>query len=220
MKKIILVLLVTMSVSLFAQKEIKEGVISTKVTMSSDNEQMKAAFAMLGDLSTITYFKGNKGRTEMDNPMAGKTTSIINNDTKETLTLMDNPMMGKKYIKQSLKKSEEELKEITVTPNGETKTVAGYECKGYDVVTKQQGVELKIKMFVTDKIVAQEQYSAALGGKIKGFPLYMNISMNQNGMDMDTIMEVTEIKSESVDDSKFDMTVPEGYEKLEMPNAK
>ncbi|HBK72369.1 MAG TPA: hypothetical protein DDZ39_12070 [Flavobacteriaceae bacterium] len=220
MKKIILVLLVTFSTTIFAQTALKEGVITTKVTMSSDNEQMKAAFAMLGDLSTTTYFKGSKGRTEMDNPMAGKTISIVDNDTKKTLTLMDNPMMGKKYIKQNIKKSEEELKDIKVTPNGETKTVVGYVCKGYDVVTKQQGVALKMKMFVTDKIVAQEQYSAALGGKIKGFPLYMIVSVNQKGMNMDTTMEVTEIKSESVDDSKFDMTVPEGYEKMEIPNAK
>jgi len=220
MKKIILVLLVTFTMNVFAQTALKEGVISTKVTMSSDNEQMKASFAMLGDLSTKTYFKGNKSRTEMDNPMAGKTTSIVNADTKETLTLMDNPMLGKKFLKQSISKSDEELKDIKVTPNGETKTVAGYECKGYDVVTKQQGMELKMKMFVTDKILAQEQYSAMLGGKIKGFPLFMIISVNQSGMSMDTTMEVTEIKNESVDDSKFDLTVPEGYEEMKMPNAK
>jgi len=217
MKKIILVLLVMLNLSVFAQTELKEGVISTKVTMSSDNEQMKASFAMLGDLSTTTYFKGNKARTEMDNPMAGKTTSIVNNETKETLTLMDNPMMGKKYLKQTIKKSEEELKDISVTPNGETKTVVGYACKGYDIVTKQHGTEIKMKMFVTDKILAQEQYSSMLGGKIKGFPLFMIISVNQSGMNMDTTMEVTEIKNESIDDSKFDMTVPEGYEEMKIP---
>jgi hypothetical protein len=220
MKNIILVLLVTFSMSVFAQTALKEGVISTKVTMSSDNEQMKASFAMLGDLSTKTYFKGNKSRTEMDNPMAGKTTSIVNGDTKETLTLMDNPMLGKKFLKQSIKKSDEELKDISVTANGETKTVAGYVCIGYDVITKQHGAELKIKMFITDKILAQEQYSAMLGGKIKGFPLLMTISINQSGMSMDTTLEVTEVKSESVADSKFEMIVPEGYEEMAIPNAK
>ena len=43
------------------------------------------------------------------------------------------------------------------------------------------------------------------------------ISMNQGGMAMDITSEVTEIKSESVDDSKFDMSVPEGYEEMKIP---
>ena len=220
MKKLILVLLVTFSMSVFAQTALKEGVLSIKMTMDTDNEQAKAAFAMIGDITMTTYFKGQKSRTEMESPMTGKNTNIVNNDTKEVLVLMDNPMLGKKFLKQNIKKSEEESKDISVTANGETKTVAGYVCKGYDVVTKQQGIELKMKMFVTDKILAQEQYSAMLDGKIKGFPMYMVLTMNQGGMNIITTMEVTQVKNESVADSKFIMTIPDGYEKMEMPNAK
>ncbi|MCF6296491.1 MAG: DUF4412 domain-containing protein [Flavobacteriaceae bacterium] len=220
MKKLILILLITLNFSVFAQKEFKEGVIYTKITMNSDNEQMKASFAMLSNLSTTTYFKGNKSRTEMDNPIAGKTTSIVNNDTKEMLVLMDDPMLGKKFMKKSIAVSEEELKDIKVTPNGETKTVVGYECKGYDVVTKQEGIELKIKMFVTNKILAQEQYSAMLGGKIKGFPMYMVMDVKQEGMPIITTMEVTEAKKETVDDGKFEMIIPEGYSEIQIPSEK
>ena len=217
MKKIILLVLVTMSMGVFAQKEIKEGVMTNKVTMSSDNEQVNASFAMIGDISATTHFKGNKARTEQSNQMTGTQISIVDQDAQKFLMLMENPMLGKKYLKQDTEKSEEELKNVSVTANGETKTVVGYECKGYDVVTKQNGQELKMKMFVTDKILAQEQYSSMLGGKLKGFPLYMVVSMNQSGMAMDITVEVTEIKAESVDDSKFDMTVPEGYTEMAIP---
>ena len=75
-----------------------------------------------------------------------------------------------------------------------------------------------MKMFVTDKILAQEQYGAMLGGKLKGFPMYMVVTVNQPGMgNMNITMEVTELKNEKVADSKFDMTIPEGYTKMEMP---
>lgn len=216
-KKIILLLLVTMSMSVFAQKELKEGVMTNKVTMSSDNEQANASFAMIGDISATTYFKGSKARTEQTNQMTGTQVSIVDQDTGTFLMLMDVPMMGKKFVKQNTQKSEDELKNVSVTPNGENKTVVGYDCKGYDVVTNQNGQELKMKMFVTDKILAQEQYTSMLGGKIKGFPLYMVVSMNQGGMAMDITIEVTDIKAENVDDSKFDMTVPDGYTEMSIP---
>jgi len=216
MKKIILVTLLTMSVGVFAQKEIKEGVLTTKVTMSSDNEQANASFAMIGDISATTHFKGGKARTEQSSQMIGSTTSIVDQDAGKMLMLMDN-MMGKKYLEQDTKKSEEELKDVTVTANGESKTVAGYDCKGYDIVTKVNGQEMKMKMFVTDKIMAQEQYTAMLGGKLKGFPLNMVVSVNQGGMAMDITMEVTKVSAESVDDSKFDMTIPEGYTEMVIP---
>ena len=124
---------------------------------------------MIGDINATTHFKGNKARTEQTSQMTGTQISIVDQDAQKFLMLMDVPMMGKKYLKQDTNKSEEELKDVSVTANGETKTVAGYECKGYDVVTKQNGQELKMKMFVTDKILAQEQYSSMLGENSRVF---------------------------------------------------
>lgn len=218
MKKLILLFLVSLSINAFAQKEMKEGVMTMKMIMSSDNEQAKAAFAMIGDIAVTTYFKGSKTRSEQSNQMTGDQISIVDQKSSTSLMLMSNPMMGKKYMKQDLKKSDEELKNVSVTANGETKTILSYNCKGYDIVTKQNGQEIKMKMFVTDKILAQEQYSAMLGGKLKGFPMYMVVTLNQPGMgNMDIIMEVTQLKSEPIDDAKFDMTIPEGYTEMVMP---
>ncbi len=214
LKKITLFLLLAINLSIFAQKDIKEGIISMKISMSSDNEQVNASLAMLGDMSTTTYFKGQKSTTVMSSPMTGDNTTIIDNDTKEILVLMDNPMLGKKYLKNTMEVSDDDLKNIVVSETGDSKTVLGYKCKGYNVIVKKDDVETKMIMYTTDKISAPTQNSSTLGGKLNGYPMYMEINISQSGMPMKTIMEVTEIKNESVANSKFDMTIPEGYTEM------
>jgi len=214
-KKITLFLFLTISFTLFSQKEIKEGIISMKITMSSDNEQVNNSLAMLGDMSTTTYFKNQKSRTEMKSPMTGENTTIIDNNTKEMLVLINNPMLGKKYIKSTLDVSDEDLNNITVTETGDTKIVLGYKCKGYDVVVKKDNIETKMTLYTTDKITAPNQNSTGLGGKIKGYPMYLELNVSQSGLPLKTIMETTEIKNESIDNSKFDMTVPEGFSEMD-----
>jgi len=217
MKKIILLFLVSVSINAFAQKEVKEGVMTMKMTMSTDNEQAKAAFAMIGDIAVTTYFKGQKSRTEQNNQMTGENISIVDNDAKKVLVLLNNPMMGKKYTETGISDTDEDAKALTVTANGETKTIVGYECKGYDVTGKKDGIEVNMTLYTTDKIDAPTQNTSMLGDKLKGYPMYMVMKMNQGGIDMQVTMEVTELKDEKVDDAKFDMTVPEGYEKMEAP---
>jgi len=219
MKKIVFFVFLMLSMSILAQDKITEGIISMRITMSSENEAINKSLAMVGDLNPVTYFKGEKSRTELNNPMAGETISIVDNNTKEMVVLMNNPMMGKKYLKQSTKTSEEDLKGITVTAIGETKTVLGYVCKGYSITTKKEGVEVKMTMYTTDKITAPNKEINAFGDKVKGFPMYLEMDV-QSPVVMKTIAEVTEVKNENVADSKFIMTIPDGYEKMEMPNAK
>lgn len=217
MKKLFLLVCLTLGLSLVAQEAIDEGVMNLKVTMSSDNEQMNASFAMIGEIEATTFFKKDKSRTEMSSAMTGSNTTIVDNEAKKLLVLMNNPMMGKKYLKQDIATEDEAENDITVTENGETKTILGYECKGYDVVTKQNGHEQKITMYVTEKIKAPNQNTVGTGDKITGFPLLATVSVNQNGVSINTTAEVTEIKGEKVEDSKFDLTVPEGYDEMKMP---
>lgn len=174
-----------------------------KITMSSENEQVNASLAMIGDISTTTYFKGQKSRTEMKSPMTGNNTTIIDNSTKEMLVLLDNPMLGKKYLKNTMDVSDEDLKNIDVTETGDTKTILGYKCKGYNVTVNKDGTATKMTMYTTDKISAPNQNSTGLGGKIKGYPMYMVLNISQSGMPMKTTMEVTEIKNESINNSKL-----------------
>jgi len=217
MKKIILLLAISMSLNLVAQKEIKEGVIMNKVTMSSENEQVNASLAMIGDMNTTTYFKGNKSRTEMKSPMTGDNTTIIDNDAKKMFSLISNPMLGNKYTQSDIKASEDDLKNLIITKKDDSKTILGYVCKGYDITGITSGIEVKMTMYVTDKIIATTQNNAILGEKLKGYPMYLVMAVNQGTMIMQITMEATEVKDEKVADSKFDMTIPEGYTKMETP---
>ena len=217
MRKIIVLLVLALSTQVFAQKEITEGVIKTKMTMSSENPQINSQLSMMGEMIMSTYFKGNSSKSEMKNPMAGNNTTIVNGDEKKLLALLDNPFMGKKYKKQDLEISKKDLENIKVTENGQVKTILGYECKGYDIVAKIAGVENKMTLFTTDKIKAINQNNAMLGDKSTGFPMYVVTDIKQAGMVLKMTMEVTEVKSEKVDDALFKLVIPEGYTEMKAP---
>ena len=215
MKKILaLGLILTFNIVAVAQEKITEGIITTKQTISSENEAVKAQLESMGELKAITYFKGSKSRAEVSNQMTGNITVIADADEMKSLTLMDSGM-GKNYMIQSTDLSEEQLNAITISEGTETKTVMGYECKEQIVTVSQAGVEVKMRMFTTDKIAPIiTQQTAMLGNKIKGFPMYITMSMNQQGMDMTITTEVTKIEKTAVAEDKFSMTPPEGYTEL------
>jgi len=215
MKKLLVLLLTVFSLSTFAQDKISEGVIIMKQKIESDDPTVQAQLAMMGEMTSTTYFKKGKSRSEVSNQMSGDVTVIIDQDIQEMLMLMDGPM-GKLYGKKSTNLTEEELKKVTVTEIDETKTILGYKSKRYDLVVKDQGVETTIKFYMTDAIEIQTQQTALYGGKLKGMPMYMEMEMNQMGMEMIMKFEVVEVKKESVDDSKFDMAIPEGYKENNM----
>lgn len=217
MKKFILLFVLAISFTVYAQEEIKEGTLKMKVTMSSENPQINSSLAVMGDITASSSFKGEKSRTEMSSPMMGNNTTIVDNTDKTVLVLMDNPMAGKKFMKQEIKDDDEALKDITVKENGETRNILGYECKGYDVTMMNNGIDTKMTLYVTDKIKAYNQNSLALGDKIKGFPLLSVVKATQNGMPITTTAEVIELKKGDIDDALFDMTIPEGYTELKMP---
>lgn len=215
MKRILIFLLLATSFTTFAQESMTEGVVMSKQIMSSDNEQMQAQLAMIGEILTTTYFKNSKTRSETFNLMSGNSITILDGDSKEMIVMMDNQMTGKKYMTKGLEPSEEDMKNIAIEKGDETRTILGYECQEYNVTMTKDGVEVKMDMFVTDKITAIPQQAVQMGTHLKGFPLYMEMNMSQMGMNLKITNEVTEIKPESVSDDKFDMTPLEGYEKTD-----
>jgi len=215
MKKIIVLVALAISTIGFAQKTVKEGVITTTQTVSSPDEQMNMQLAMVGQMITTTWFKNNKSRSELSNPMTGSTISVMDGALGKMLVMMDNPMTGKKYMLNDLTPSEEKLKDVSVVESAETKTVLGYVCKRYDVTVKKQGVEVKMTLYTSDKVPAKSQQVAGLGSKVKGYPMFMEMKMNQMGAEIIIKSEVTDIKEEEVAEAKFDMTPLEGYEKTE-----
>ncbi|RSK40605.1 hypothetical protein [Mangrovimonas spongiae] len=220
MKRLALYLFVSVfCASLVAQEKITEGVMSSTIKLSSSNSQMNSQFAMIGDISSVTYFKGNKTRTEAANPMTGTSTVIIDNATKKMLAYVNNAAMGKKYMQDSIQPSEDELKNVTVEKGTETKTILGYTCQQYFANLKEDGATVNMELYTTDKLPAVSDKTAVLGGKVKGYPLYLKMEAQNNGMDMIMTTEVTEIKQETVAEDKFNMTPPEGYTKTNNLNG-
>ena len=215
MKKILVLAALAISTIGFSQKTISEGVITTTQTLSSPDENVNMQLAMAGQAITTTWFKNNKSRSEMSNPMQGNTTIVMDGSANKMLMMMDNAMYGKKYMLNDIKKSDDKKKDFTVVGSNETKTILGYECKKYDVTMMQQGAEVKMAVYTTDKIVAKSQQAAKFGDEMKGYPMLMEMKMNQMGADIIVKMEVTDIKEEEVAEAKFDMTPLEGYEKTE-----
>ena len=126
MRKLLFVLVCVFSLSTIAQEAVSEGIAMSKQTMSSDNEQMQAQLAMIGEILTTTYFKNNKTRSETFNLMSGNSITIMDADTKEMLIMMDNQMVGKKYMTKSMEPGEDDMKNVTIEKGDETKTVLGY----------------------------------------------------------------------------------------------
>ena len=215
MKKLLYIAICILTVSTYAQKQIDEGVIISKQTMSSDNEQMNAQLAMLGEMITTTYFKNNKSRSETSNPMAGTTVFIADNAANKSIMFMDNAMLGRKYVEGDVTPSDEDLENIKVEKTNEKKTILGYECIKYNVNMIKDGTDVKMVVYATDKLNAITQQTATFGKDFSGFPLQMTLAVEQQGMKLDLIIEVTEVKAEKVSDDKFDMTPPEGYTKGE-----
>ena len=214
MKKLFTILFVILGLNAFAQEAMTEGVIKTKTTMSSPNAEVNAQFAMIGDILSVTYFKDGFTRTETSNVMTGNSVAVIDSNAKEMLMYMDN-MAGKVYMKNSYEPSEEDLKDITVEKTGETKDILGYSCAKYVTTISKNGATVNMDIYATDKLAAVSNQTTSFGDTIKGYPLLMEMKMNQGGMDIVITMEVTEIKKESVSSDKFDLTPPDGYKQVD-----
>lgn len=218
MKKLLCLFLAVFTLTLTAQDKLTEGKIIAKQTLFSDNEQVMTQLALMGDMQTTTYFKDTKSRSELSNPMSGDVITITNAATNEVMMLMDNPMLGKKYTYQKIDNIDEASESITVVVGDKTKDILGYTCQQYTVNIKNEGVEMTMEIYTTEAIPVTSQQTAMLGNKLKGFPLYMIMDMNQMGNKMKITTEVTEITKQSVSDDIFSMTPPEGYEKMEGNN--
>src|SRR5690554_6860034 len=149
MKKLLFIVLVAITSVGFSQETIKEGVVLSKQTMSTDNAELQSQLAMVGDIVTTTYFKGNKSRSETNNFMTGTSVTIMDNDNNQMLMTLNNQMVGKKYVLQTMEPSEEDMESVKVTKGDSTKNVLGYECQEYHVEIEKDGVVVKMDVYTT-----------------------------------------------------------------------
>lgn len=191
---------------------------SFTIKMSSVTEGLPEPYASSGNMDMVIYSKGDKYKNETSSMMFNSTTYF---DGKILTVLSE--FAGNKSAYAT---SKEEL-DATIDPNeskptieytNEKKMIAGYECTKA-IVTKigRDKSETKSIVWFTDKITvnselarkANRRFTADLGD-LKGVPLSIESKGKMFGMDVRTVMTVTEITTGSIDDAVF---VPntEGY---------
>ena len=197
----ILFLLLFFSASLFAQKKMKKGQITYKVT---EVKSKKAGTRMLEGMEMQLYFDNALHKLEI-NTMGGLIQmATISDLEKETHVSLFN-MMGQKIkvLANSLPKVSTKNK-YKITYNRENTTkVAGYPCYEAKMVSSE-GTTLTA--FVTNKIKGSHPYFVKLFAGLEGWP--MKYTVDNNGMRMTFTAQSTDAK---VDVSKA-FQIPADYE--------
>ena len=180
-------------------------------SMSSSDPTMQSQLAMMGEISVTSYYKGDMSKTIVAGGMTGTNTTVFNASTQKGIMFMDNPFMGKKWMPLDASEVDDEEASYTVERTSETKEILGYTCTKY-LISEESGTEME--MYTTEDITVASQKK--FGDQVKGVPLLTITETSQMGMSMTITVEVTEIKEEKIKDKEFDMTVPEGYEEVNM----
>ncbi len=120
---------------------------------------------------------------------------------------------------------------VTVTPNGQTKTIGQWKCTGYDASIQMMMMPMKMAVWAsTDVPIDMEKFSKIYGNilkaqmrlddaamqeilKIKGFWIAMEMTGEMMGAKIRSTTEVVEISKRSPDASVY--KVPAGYTKKE-----
>ena len=193
MKKLLLLFVATACVaSLQAQTLTDNGMIKYKIELTGVDDPQVAA--MFKDAAMEIGFLNGRYRMDMSMPMV-RTRSYSMGDS--SLVLMD--MMGNK-MKMKMSKGEvnsRKLDESTydVKETKETKTIAGYSAKKYNVKTKD-GKEFTV--YATNELpVKLAEYSPYT--KIKGAPLEYEMSQGPYKMRV----TAQEVKTGSESDASF-----------------
>jgi hypothetical protein len=125
--------------------------------------------------------------------------------------------------------------EVTFEKLKDVKAIAGYDCEHY-VLT--MGDQMTFDVWAAPKLEAPHQYFearkvgyAAMGPmgrrfermfeqmkKVKGFPLSVNTKAKMMMMKIDTLSEATEVKTDPIAPSVFDL--PKGYKQKDSPFKK
>jgi hypothetical protein len=216
MKKIISTVALTLLTSAFALAQ-----DNITVKMNVKVEGLPPEYAGFGEQEIVTYMKGDKHKTEMTSMMGSNITLY---DGKKLTSL--NEQMGNKTgftaTKEELdaEKSKDKDPKPKIEYTTDKKMIAGYECtKAILTSMGKDKKENKMIVWVTDKIKRPETSKG--GGRrgmmdmgdLKGYPLEMEMSQSQQGMDMKILMTTNEVITTPIDDSVFNVST-EGYKMM------
>ncbi len=217
---------------IFAQKTLKEGVITYEINNVKAKNGKNAAASKMMNSSTITmFFAENKQKIVM-NMMNGmmKTQMFTNPKEKTMRSFMD--MMGQKVemigmdsiYRHGLENSAAKTTDkVMPTATGKSKTILGYKCDEFMVKSKGKEKEMTTYMYVTKDLQIDKSLWKSNGGggmmpvpdasEIDGTPMEINMETEEMSMSM----TITKIE-EKVDIKE--LIAPEGYKKMDMKTMK
>ena len=214
---LLLILTLSTYIGANAQKTMSDGTITYDLKLDKDNPMA----GMLNGTNMVMSFKGSLMKTSV-NIMGGMMSMniVMDNTAKKGIMLVSAPMMGKnmavemteKDFADAEKKQKENQSKAKVTYNKKNqKKIAGYKC--YQAVAKVDGMPEGVTLFLTEKIkpMGQSQIQNQIPG-LTGFPLAFEV--NQAGMKI--LFEASKVDKMTPSDKEFDMTIPEGFEKVTM----
>ena len=193
------------------------------VKMNMKIEGLPAEYAGFGEQEMVNYVKGDKYKNEMTSMMGSSITSF---DGKKLTSI--NEQMGNKTGYTATK---EELDATSKTDKTEAKPkieyttdkkmIAGYECtKAILTTVDKDKKENKMNVWVTDKLKSNHTQGKKGGGRmaldfgdLKGYPLEIEMSTNQQGVDMKITVAATEVSTAPIDDSVFNLST-DGYKMM------
>ena len=221
MKKTIFTLALLIFSFVAVQAQVKEGIISYSldfITPETGEETADEAFSMASmmDGSNMKlYFNETNTRVEFKMGTMMDMVSINNIETKSFLMLIDMPMMG---MKVGTTASEEELgidKEAAeasanIEFTKEKKKILGYKCKKA-IITDSTGTETIY--WYTEEIEVYKQNAQYLNSQIPGMLMEMEVESDEFTLNI-VVTSLEKGLSADVAAEKFDMTIPEAYEKM------
>ncbi len=213
MKKLVLLFAVAILNSMLSLAQMEEGHVSYDIKVSSDEEGMEMAVMMLNGSTFDLYFADKKARSEMDMGSMMKLTTIVDDNSGEVLMLTGS-IMGNRASRTTTEElgteGEEAEPNVDIKLTKKTKEIAGYKCKKA-IITDVDGNEMEF--WYTEEIKASQADMNTAVAKLPGQAL--EYSINQGGMMMSfTATKVETSLSAEDKKSKFDMTIPEGYEEV------
>jgi hypothetical protein len=202
---LVLISLVFMPVMKAYPQKSFEGLITYKITYP-DNTFTESQMAMFPKILTVSI-KGEKSRTDIQTGM-GNTIEISDYTTKTKTTLLD--MMGQKFAIRStweeIQKEMETEAKGQVQMTGESKMIAGYNCKKAIVTVDDKGTKYTFDVF----------YTSELGPQAANFdnPVYKDIDGVLLEFSMHTpqfTMKFTASAVEKKSVSSKDFEIPQDY---------
>jgi len=204
----IMIASIIMGISSSALGKDFKGVITYKISYPG-MEIDPAMAAMMPKMATMTI-SGTMSKFEISMGQMGSQMQIIDGEAKTVTTCMN--MMGQQFY---YIQSEDEIaaetdkgQDVKVDITGETKEIAGYECKKAIVTVDDSGDEMTFTVYFTDEIgSASMNIDNPYFKEIPGAMLEFEIATGTGTMKM----EATSVDKKSVSDSEFE--IPEGYVK-------